>query len=242
MGKLIAAECFKLRKSVGYKVLLLCALGFGLLSGFMTTFFIQDILPAEIDIGGLINGSLMLSTMMIDPQTNSILLSIFAAVFLCVEFSDRTYGMALYSGASRTRILLSKLVVYLLASLPIIVLGPAGATLIATARNGFGAVPDTLLLLCLRFLLASLAIAGFSAMIAMLVKNTGGTIGANIGIMMGLTVLNAFPKLEPVTRYSFMYQATRIAAGDWLFHAVIAATLAASLVLGLYLFNKAELK
>ncbi len=247
MGKLILAELMKLRKSTGYKVLFLCALGLGLFVSAMTTYIVNDFI-AQAEIPGLdnlnitTNGYMMFLTLVNDPQTNVILISIFAAIFICGEFSDRTYGVTLYSGVSRWKVLLSKILTYMAAILPMIFIYPVSGMLVAASRYGFGTAPSGLPWICLRLILAFAAVASFCVLISVLIKNVGGVIGACIGGTMVLSLLNAFQRLEPVTKFSFMYQITRIQTGGFLFAGVMTVTAVVAIVLSLLLFERAELK
>lgn len=245
MGKLLRAEFLKLRKSTGYKVLLLCSMGLGLFVGAMTAYVMNDFIAetgVEIGINNTTNGFTMLKSLVNDSQTGIILISIFAAIFICGEFSDRTYGITLYSGVSRLKVLTSKVCAYLLAILPIIAVYPVSGMLIAASRYGFGAVPDDLLFVCLRMILGFVAVACFCVMMSMLIKNVGGVIGACIGGTMALSILNAFSKLEPAAKFSFMYQIARISSGGWLYIGVMTATILVTLALSALLFERAELK
>ncbi|MDR1669321.1 MAG: ABC transporter permease [Oscillospiraceae bacterium] len=246
MGKLIRAEFLKLRKSLGYKVLFLCAMGLGLFVGFLTAYVVNDFADVagmgELGITFTTNGFMMLKNLINDTQTNVILISIFSAIFISGEFADRTYGIALYSGVPRWKVLASKVSVYLIAILPMIVIYPVSGMLAAASRYGFGTVPDDLLLLCLRCLLGFAAVAGFCVLMSVLIKNVGGVIGACIGGTSALTILNLFPKLEPAAKFSFMYQLAQIGSGGWMFLGVMIVTLVVSLVLAAVLFERAELK
>lgn len=239
MGKLLKAEFLKLSKSMGYKVLLLCAAGVGVLVGCIVTI---------LDVTAEANGRLIYLQILSETQTQAMLAIIFASVFVCNEFSNRTFGIGIMSGCSRLHLWLSKGIVYITGLLSIIFTYPLVGTIITTVRRGFGetSVSDWqhLGLTTFLFVMGIIAMGCFCFMLAMLVKNVGGTIGAGIGLLMVLILAGQFSRFAPVMRFAFTYQLERAAQPESLavFHAVISATIVLTLIASKVIFEKAELK
>lgn len=245
MKNLIRAEFFKLSKSFGYKVMLASSAGVGLLFCY---FWISNSSRAS--------GYQMLSTMDSFVMFHTIFTSVFTAVFLCSEFSDRTIGMGLFCGQPRHSVFISKLVVYftgLLCLLSTVVVVPV---VIMSIRNRFGleltaeGFMDVLAQMVF-FWLVSSAIGGFFVFLALATKNVVATMGAGLGIAFCLLVMTSnyfnsgMEKYAPV-KYSFVYQMFVLA--DWehlqkgLFLGVSLVTLAVTLTAAALIFARSDLK
>lgn len=239
MGRLIQAEFLKLSKSLGYKILLLCEAGLGILIGCMFTF---------MDVGIEINGRLMYLQCISETQSQVIFTSIFAATFICNEFTDRTFGIGVMSGCSRLSLLISKAVVYIVGLLSVLFVYPIVGTIITTLRMGFGEMnPETwqhLGLTTFLFVMGIIAMGSFCFMLAMLIKKVGGTIGAGIGLLLVLILAGQFNPFATVMKFTFTYQMAQVAQPESLalYHAVISATIVLTLIASRLLFEKAELK
>lgn len=239
MGRLIKAEFLKLSKSMGYKVLLLCSVGMGVLVGGMFML---------VDLGMEMNGRLMFLQIISETQTQAVLASIFAAVFVCNEFSNRTFGIGVMSGCSRLNLLLSKAVVYIVGLLPIVLIYPIVGTVITVIDKGFGEMNSEIWgqlgLTTFLFVMGIIAMGSFCFMLAILVKNIGGTIGAGIGLLLVLILTGQFAPLSPVMKFAFTYQLAQITQPDSLalFYAVISATIVLTLIISRIIFEKYELK
>lgn len=248
MKNLIRAEFFKLSKSFGYKVMLASSAGVGLLFCYFC-----------ISNSSRASGYQMLSIMDSFVMFHTIFTSVFTAVFLCSEFSDRTIGMGLFCGQPRRSVFISKLVVYftgLLCLLSTVVVVPV---VIMSIRNGFG-IELTLdgcvevLAQMVFFWLVSAAMGGFFVFLALATKNVVATMGAGLGIAFCLLVMTSnylnsgMEKYEKYAsaKYSVVYQMFVLA--DWehlqkgLFLGVCLITLIVTLVLSMMLFERTELK
>jgi ABC-type transport system involved in multi-copper enzyme maturation permease subunit len=238
MQRLIKAEFLKLSKSLSYKTLLLCMAGMGILVGFMFTF---------VDMGIEINGRSMYLQTLSDIQMQAILSSIFAAAFICNEFTDRTFGVSIMSGCPRLSLLFSKAVVYIVGLLSIIFVYPIVGTVITTVIAGFGetnpAVWRHLGLTTFLFAMGIIAMGSFCFMLAMLIKNSGGTIGAGIGLLLALTLAGQLAPFA-IMKFNFTYQLAQISQPDSLalYLVVILATIVLTLTVSKIFFEKAELK
>ena len=97
MGKLIQAEFLKLSKLRAYKILLLCAVTVGVLFSGLTL----GMQPEMVEEFGTPDGYSMFLSSLTDTQMYMILSVIFAAIFVCNEYTNRTFGMSLFSGHPR---------------------------------------------------------------------------------------------------------------------------------------------
>lgn len=245
MKNMIRAEFYKLSKSFGYKVMLALAVGVGL---FFCCFAAGS--PAGI------SGYRMLPIMDSFVMFHTIFTSVFTAVFLCTEFSDRTMGMSLFCGLPRRSVFLSKLVVYftgLWCLLSVVVVVPV---VVMSIRNGFGLELTSdgcmeVLGQMVFFWLVTAAMGGFFIFLALVTKNVVATMGAGLGIAFCLLVmasnyLNSGMEEYAPAKYTFVYQMFVLA--DWehlhkgLFFMVCLITLIVTLVLSMMLFERTELK
>jgi len=244
MEKLIKAEFLKLSKLRGYKILLLCSVAIGVVVG-----IVMLSMPSEMmeEIGSL-NGYRVYLSSLTDTQlfmTSSI---IFAAIFVCNEFTNRTFGMSLFSGCPRFGILLSKAIVFLIGLLPIIFTEPLLAGIIVSISKGFGTLDASmwveLVQTTMLFILGGASIGGFCFTLAVLVKNIGGTIGAGLGLMVGMQLIGMFPGTANLVKLTFLYQMGTVSQPEsiGLFIAVTAITLLGTLGISTFAFQKSELK
>lgn len=237
MGRLIKAEFLKLSKSLGYKILLLSSAGCGILVGFLMLDIFQDT-----------NGSAVYLSALTEAQVHATFASIFAGVFICNEFSNRTFGVSVFIGCTRLSILLAKAIVFIIGLLSIIFAYPMVSAAVTTLGKGFGTLNAELLsqLCCATFLFifGGAAVGGFCFMLAMLIKSTGGTIGAGLGGLIGLASFAQIPNFAPVMKYTFMYQMAQVAEPESLvlYCAVISSTIVLTLIVSRIIFERSELK
>jgi ABC-type transport system involved in multi-copper enzyme maturation permease subunit len=241
MLKLVRAEMLKLRKSTGFGVLLLSSLLSGI---FLGCFFLTD----DMLSGGLDGFNQSMDAV----QADIIFLSLFAAFFIANEFSNRTIGASIMGGHSRSKILLSKILVFFLGSIPILLAMPAFITAILTIVKGFGApLTESVIMYLIRtftvYILGGLALAACCALLAFIVRNAGGTIGAGIGILITLFYLTLFEPLSLVTRYTFMWQLSHIttfnmAESIFLPVCVTIITIVLTTLISAAVFKKTDLK
>lgn len=237
MGRLIKAEFLKLSKSLGYKVLLLCAAGMGVLVGFLMLDTMWDM-----------NGSRAYLSILSESQVYAVFASIFAGVFICGEFTNRTFGVSVFSGCPRLSILLAKTAAFVVGLLSILFTYPMVSAAITTTRKGFGALNAELLSqlgsATFLFIFGGAAMGGLCFMLAMLIKNIGGTIGACLGALIGLATIAEIQKFQPIMKYTFLYQFAQVTQPESmaLYYLVIFSTIALSLIVSAFIFEKSELK
>ncbi|GHU40724.1 hypothetical protein FACS1894111_01830 [Clostridia bacterium] len=257
MIQLIQAECLKLSKSLGYKVLLLVALGMGVLIGCAMVFLAGE---TGSTLGGF---DLYVQNLGGSSQFSSILLSVLAAIVVCHEFNNRTFGMSLSGGLSRSKLWTAKVITFLLASIPLLFLMPVVSCLIAGFKNGFSSTASNGLTeiapglslapslgiptLTLLYLLGSLTLAAFCLFLSSLIKNVGGTIGAGIGFVILAQLGTAFIKNETVKNLVFIHQLDNLIRLDGgksvpLFIGVCGISLVVFLMLSLLIVEKSDLK
>lgn len=224
MKELIRAEVLKLSRSLGYRVLLLCALCVGLLMGG------AFILLANIEFGyrgyggspggfmmdifGM-NGHFVYINALSDLQVPAILISVFAALFVSSEFGNRTHALGIQNGCTRQGILLAKAIVFLVGVLPLVFTIPFVSALTMSIFEGFGTPLNAETLLGLiqytaLFFLGHITLASICFLLAILTKNVIGTIGAGVGIFLTLGFLSQLAtfleSVESVMRFIFVHQ------------------------------------
>lgn len=245
MKNLIKAEFFKLSKSIGYRVMLAISAGIGLSFSFF---------GLSHSFRG--TGYWVLLNMGSFVMSHTIFTSVFTAVFLCNEFSNRTMGPGLFCGLPRRSVFFSKLIVFftgLLCLLSTVVVVPMAIMSIA---NGFGielTVEGCLdvLTYVVFFWLVSASIGGFFIFLALATKNTVAAMGTGVGIAYILLVMtsnyvNSGWEQYALAKYSFVYQMFVLA--DWehlnkgLFLGVSLVTLISTLITSTLIFDRMELK
>ncbi len=245
MKNLIRAEFFKLSKSFGYKVMLALSVGIGVLYSFIW-----------ISHSSRVTGYLVLLIMDSFVMSHTIFTSVFTAVFLCSEFSDRTMGQGLFCGVPRRSVFFSKLIVFFTGLLCLLSTVVVVTVVIMSIANGFGielTVEGCLDVLAQAafFWLVSAAIGGFFIFLAMATKNAVAAMGTGLGIAYILLVMtsnyvNAGWEKFALVKYSFVYQ--MFVLEDWehlnkgLFLAVTLVTLISTLTASTLIFERMELK
>ena len=245
MGKLIKAECLKLSKLRSYKIFLLCAAAMGLMMGCTLMYIPAEDLPAVYS--GQDGYSIYMSVAS-DIEVFTPLPFIFAILFVCPEFSNRTFSISLFSGCSRRNMILAKAIIFLVGLIPIIFVVPLVAGIAGSIITGFGhadvqmwgALVQTTLLAAL----GHVSVGGFFFMMAVLIKNTVGTIGAGIGLLFGAELLRAFSVFVYPIEESFLYQTMSLLQLESVgtFIAVTVASLVITLGVSIASFQRAELK
>ena len=167
MVKLIKAEIYKLHKFHSFRIILLFALGVGIFSGFSSC-----------------SGYQVYNLGLIPELFDAVLISVFTADFVCMEFSNRTFDNALLCGTSRKNVFLAKLMVYFPGLLILILVPLAAGTGVATLRNGFGADWNAVALEVesefLAYILYRFSMAAFAILVASIIQNPIGTLGISI--------------------------------------------------------------
>lgn len=120
---MIRAEFFKLIRSQSFWLLFAFVFVMGILNG---------------RPGSSITGYTVYHVMLMPDSLYSVLNGLWAASFVCGEFSNRTFGMSFFSGATRCKVFLSKAVVFIAGGLLLHLLSVMIPMSIATVGNGFG--------------------------------------------------------------------------------------------------------
>lgn len=202
MRNLLKAEWFKLSKSFGFKLLLLCNA-----ASFITTIVLMT--AVSTDRAGyqlfLVDLSYILH--------HSVIGYLFAAVFVSGEFSNRTFGMSILSGNSKRKIFAAKEIVFLAGFELLFLVYTLVSTITAILFNGFG-LPfsfDSCLQIIELLLLGILGYAAVGAVmlfIVILTKKTIGTIGVGIAFTYALLWLDTTFRENPLSfiKYVYTYQ------------------------------------
>ena len=245
MGKLIKAECLKLSKLRSYKILLLCVTGLGVLVGCLLVNMSAGELP--VGYGGQDGYSIYMSALA-DTEISAPFFLIFAALFVCTEFSNRTFGIGLFSGCLRSSVLTAKAIVFLIGLMPVVFAQPIMAGMVGLISEGLGNVDAqmwrALIRTTLLAVLGNASIGGFCFMLAVLIQNIGGTVGVGIGLLMGMDVLRVLFGDVNVVKLTFLYQSGSLLQMEsvGLFIAVTGSTLLVTIGVSIIAFQKAELK
>ena len=236
----IRAELLKLRKSFGFLTLFLSMLGIGALLAFI-------FLSASEPISGLEAFDRGVMTV----EISIIAISIFAAIFICGEFENRTIGTSIFCGRSRWSVLLAKIIVYFVGVVILATGFLAVITIFLTIRSGFGSelTPDVLAYLGRTFalyLLGRLALASFCAMLAFIIRNVIGTIGVGVCLSIALIFL-AMQGPQDIVKYTFMWQLCKIlflnGTQEILLSVLVsAANMALMVFVAHFMFKKVDLK
>jgi len=244
MLKQIRAELLKLRKSFGFLVLCLVMIGFG------------SLLPMASGTMGLE----MYEMSLMGGELSVIVVSVFSALFICAEFENRTIGTSVCCGNSRWRVLLSKIIVLFVGVVILMTVLPVTMTVISTIKNGFSSdslqlqaftpAPSEIGIYFVRtftlYLLSRLGLAAFCAMIAYMIRNVVGAIGAGAGLSILLLVL-AMRGPQEIMKFTFMWQMGHLfslnSLQDVLFSVLVSVTNITLMVfVAHFIFKKADLK
>lgn len=190
MLKLIKAEFYKLQKLNSFRIILLFTLAVGIMPGFSPY-----------------TGYQVYSLGLIPELFDAVLISVFTADFVCMEFSDRTFGNTFLCGTSRKNVFLAKLVVYFPGLLILILIPVAASTAVATLRNGFGAdwnaVAWEIGSAFLVYILYRFSMAGFAILVASVIRNPIGTLGIS-GAGIYLVTLTQNPMEDSAAQDMFL--------------------------------------
>lgn len=238
MTNLIKAEGLKLRKSLGFWVLVLCAFGMSALITVILKAFTHGVLPT---------GDEIFYQMINQTQMNTILISIFAAVFICGEFINRTFGLSLFSGFLREKIMVAKLVVLFVGGVLLAAIMPVVMLAVFSVIGGFGGNMTLLLRDFGLYSLGNVTMAGFFALLAFTIRNVGGTIGAGIGISMllGIAASVSIEKFQRVIKFSFVTQQSLVGRDEIhipFYVGVMLVTLAVEITAAAFILRKSDLK
>lgn len=206
-----------------------------------------------------LNASSLLLTQF--SSSAAILMAVFISLFVGGEFTYGTIKNLASKNYSRTKIYCSKLIVSIAASLFLTVLSVGSATLVGTALWGFGDVSSEmagdLIVGSLIELLLITAFASLFVMFSMLVRQNGGSLAVNICtlefvslfVMIGeMVIKKVFDKTVTLSNYLLSTNMNQIAmqelTGKQITRSILVAVvfLSATTAIGLYTFNKRDIK
>lgn len=242
MRNLIGAEAFKLIKSLGFK-LLLCV-------NIVSTL----IYPILFTVGGKATGYQIMLITSVYVLHHGFVGYLYAAVFICREFSNRTFAASLLCGHPRWKIFLAKAVVFLAGLLLLFGVYVGLSTMYGSIANGFG-MEFSLENMWNVFVRALCGLAGCAVMgavmllVAAIARRAIVTLGLGIGLTYGFLWLETTFRNHPLpfVKYIYTYQIGQIGYvgedfGLGLFWAVMIITFLAALAAAVFVFEKAELK
>lgn len=237
MKNLIKAEWFKLSKSSGFKVLCL----YNATSSTLTAAFC---FIAGSEATGFVAVRMSHGYVLHHSMTGCL----FAAIFLCGEFADRTYGLSLLSGYPRKKIFLSKTLIFLSGFIGLFLIYTGGIGVVMSIGNGFGG-PDHLNVL---FMLCC-GIVGYAAMgmiiilIAVITKRAFVTVGVGMALTYALGQMENLTRENPLPflKYTYLYQIRRFhfwgeEFSFWMFLAVEIVTFILALWASAFIFDQSK--
>lgn len=243
MGNLIKSEWFKLRKSLGFKILL---------AGTVISTFTILILLA---MGSAGTGSQLMAIGFSYVLHHAFVGFLFAAVYWCNESSNRTFALSLLCGHSRRKVFLAKAVVFLFGLLLLFGVYVALTTVYASVSNGFGQewsvkTGKHMLVLLGCGLSGWIAMGAVMVLVAAVFRKTILTFGAGMALTYALLWLETNFRNHPLpfVKYTYSYQMNQLWV-SWeegtlpgTFLAVTLSTAVAALAAAAFAFQRAELK
>lgn len=236
MKNLMKAEWFKLSKSFGFKVLCLCN---------TAAVFTTGILALA---GAEATGYEAFVVSLTYVLHHAAIECLFVSIFVCREFSNRTFGMLSLCGYSRKKVFLSKILVFSFGWICLFLIYTGAVTIVMSIANGFGCTDCTkvlFMLLC--------GILGYAAMgmviicIAVIVKKAFVTVGIGMGAAYALLWIETNLKeyVQPFVRCTYTYQIGQLQFWDegfsiWLFVIVTALTFVTALAASICIFDYTE--
>jgi ABC-type transport system involved in multi-copper enzyme maturation permease subunit len=184
-------------------------------------------------------------------QVNIIFISIWSAIFICHEFANRTFGLSLFSGFKRSKLMAAKIITLCIGVVIVTTVMPVIMTIGYTVMNDFGGTAEEFALPMLRdyglYLLGNLTLAAFCSLVAYTIRNVGGTIGACIGIGFAVNIVSMFPfeEIKNIAKFTFLYQLSIVGNDGYdipFYICVMVATLAVVLVCSSVVIEKSDLK
>jgi ABC-type transport system involved in multi-copper enzyme maturation permease subunit len=247
MANLLRAECLKIRKSMGFWApAIISVAATALLFAFNAKF--ADAFTAQ---GMFLNGTSAFYQALGQAQMNLFLVGVFVPTLVCAEFSTRTQGVSLFSGFSRLKLLAAKIGAVLIGAAALAAIMPLLMLASFTVARGLGGSLGELAAPMLRdfglYLLGNMAMAAFCALLAYIIRDVGGVVGACVGINIVLyfAALVRLDSVQRVLKFSFMTHLMKIGQTGQdipLCIGVMAVTLAVSVAGAAALFEKSELK
>ncbi len=200
----IHAEFYKLKKTRGFKVILLINIILYVAIGFLMCMS-ADMIPSDLPDGVIITKTdIVLNaydnfyTALSQVQSNAILLACFIGLFIGGDFSNRTIGLAITSGQTRMTMLISKIIAIMFGAFLILIVVPIVMMTILSLMNGFGVIFTVeifkeMLWNLILYILINLAIASIFVWVAYLFQSMGITIGVCFGGFILYNILASLP-------------------------------------------------
>lgn len=245
MKNLMKAEWFKLSKSFGFKMLLLCNAA----SLFSTSFLLV------IGFNGVEGTGYKLFAGILRYFLHHTFIGfLFVSVFLCGEFSNRTFGISLLCGYSRIKIFLAKFFVFI-AGLLSLILVYTGITAIVTSvgNGGFGKTFNmetckNIFILLLYGMLGYATMGAVMVLIAVIIKKALATVGVGMIFTYVLAQMENLTRENPLPflKYTYLYQIRHLDYGEELssgmFLPVMFITFSLALIASIIIFERTEFK
>lgn len=257
MIDLIKAEWFKLKKSRTFKILIVVNL-----LVFFENWIVYSLgyyTPAPNSKEGFI----MLPNALQYILHHEIIGYVLIINYVCNEFSGRTLGTSLLSGHSRTKLLFSKMIVFVVLNVFLVLVYTVSRVLHETIYSGgYIETVDAKMWECTIMLLlyGILGYAVFGVVMvatAVVIKKKVGTIIFGMLSSYIMTQMDIITRDNPLpfTKYTYAYQLRHLKYKDWtgpcywggpfepgVYLGVMAVTFIISMVMAVYAFNRAELK
>lgn len=249
MGKLVRTESFKLLKPLWYKILLICSVVTGCLFSIMS-----------IMAGSENTGYLQIMGSMGSIFLNAIFGGVLAAVFICSEFGERTFGISLSCGVSRRNIFIAKVIVFLTGMFSLLIVCTVTMVAVNSFVNGFGKVSYSDVILQIFYGLAGYTAQGaVIILVAVIVKKMAVT----VSVCMGFTYIFSLMKenlqfyensgMPFFIKYIYLYQIEwfKVHEGGMFYEdgfngniylIIMFITFILALIAALFIFEKTELK
>ncbi|MDR1775410.1 MAG: hypothetical protein LBS17_02985 [Actinomycetes bacterium] len=182
MKGLLYAEFYHLRRSRWFHIMLVA----DVLISIVFVFAAKDAHPLP--------GRTVLRSALIDLPLMMMLCAIFAGLYIGPAFTNKTVARAITAGHSRTRVMLAKCIVYLIATAVILLVYPLLSSGMACARAGWGVTItwgeciSVARVIALAVLLNA-AVCMLFAFLSFMLQDTGKAIGTSVVVYLLLTIL-----------------------------------------------------
>lgn len=254
MNNLLQAEIFKLRHNKSFWSILIVSLGLSSLMHYLVITGWWMLTNTPFETMGIPEMNAL--SMFILPLFFNLMTGTLAAFYISTEFdSSGVIKNQIISGKNRSLIYLAKYLVFTAAATVITVIIPVGTGLILNLLMNAGIFDGNSMMYLLKaFGLFTLQLAGYTAivtLIAILTGDSGRTIIFTIVFTLIMFVIEKMPMSDIITAiydYSVFRQFSivmnpEMTSGDIIAAVVIGViSTAVMLVIGMYIFNKKEIK
>lgn len=208
MYNIIKCEFFKLRKSRSFYVIFLVMAAMSLLMFYMIASREQEI----VNRGTVVNSGVnIFLNALSDFSLYATLGAIFAGMFICGDFENRTLQNGISAGGGRLTILAGKAIVYFIAVSMLSLPYPLINLICSTIRFGFGLELSIEIILKLlgiltAFLFSNCALVSICVSFAFVIQKVGGVIGAGIAVIIfGGNIIISIAAMRPELAFIFDY-------------------------------------